>query len=666
MKNLNFKYIAAKNFLCFGPDGIEINFEDYGNIVLIRGNNLDVKDEDGKTSSNGVGKSSILEILSYGLFGKTIKYPKKVSHKDVINNKTCKKLEIEVRWNGFRVVRSRKPDGLKFWENEDELWSDETEITLSGIPATQKLIENKLGLNYEAFINTVVFTDNNAGSFLECDTPTKRQIVENLLSLSKYREYSDVANKVYKSGKDSIKFLNNEYSILLEDLRSSEERIRQIREKEDEWKDNISEYIFGLEVKISKNEEELNKTDLGTKIVEYQEVQDKITILKETIIKYENNKSKVEEALEFAQEKLEKKREEKHNLQLVLQEQKLHLQECENNLSKNETIINEFKELKDGSKCPACYGSVKEENYKNVLQYAKNIFESSADNKKSFIEKIKFNLDNLDEINKNIKNVEEAIESAKKRIRGIDSKLKDMITHVINLSKIKEPQAETEQILIQERINEIKNQIIEKKKEASGPSPYEEIIAAAEADQNIKLETSKNKKIEVEEIEKNLPYYEFWVKAFGDNGIRKFVIDGIVPALNSRISYWLQFLIDNKLKLEFNNQFDEIIERFPFDGESSPYHLMSGGEKRRINLAVSQAFSYIMMLNCGTTPSLVFLDEVSTNVDPIGVAGVYNMICELSLDRKVFVTSHDHDLLQMLQGCESIDLKKENGFTKKV
>ena len=666
MKNLNFKYISATNFLCFGPEGIEINFEDYGNIILIKGNNLDVKDEDGKTSSNGVGKSSILEILSYGLFGKTIKQPKKVSHKDVINNQIGNKLEIEVRWNGFRIIRTRKPDGLKFWENEDGLWTDETEVTLSGIPATQKLIENKLGLNYEAFINTVVFTDNNAGSFLECDTPTKRQIVENLLSLSKYREYSDIANKVYKSSKDSIKLLNNEYSIFLEDLRTSEVRIKQIREKEDEWKDKIDNHISELEIKISENEEELNKTDIGSKIVEYQEIQDKITILKETITKYENNKDKVEDALGFAQEKLEEKREEKHNLQLTLQEQKLKFQECENNLSKNEIIINEFKELKNGSKCPACYGEVEEKNYEHVLQYTKNITESSTSNKKSFIKKIKFNLDNLDEINKNIINVEEAIESAKKRLKGIDNKLKDMTKHVIELSKVKEPQAGTEQLLIQERINEINSQIKEKEKEAIGPSPYEEIIAAADADQNSKLETSKNKKIEVEDLEENLPYYEFWVKAFGDNGIRKFVMDGIIPALNSRISYWLQFLIDNKLKLEFNNQFDESIERFPFNGAPSPYHLMSGGEKRRINLAVSQAFSYIMMLNCGAIPSLVFLDEVSTNVDPIGVAGVYNMICELASDRKVFITSHDHDLLQMLQGCESINLKKENGFTKKV
>ena len=70
-----------------------------------------------------------------------------------------------------------------------------------------------------------------------------------------------------------------------------------------------------------------------------------------------------------------------------------------------------------------------------------------------------------------------------------------------------------------------------------------------------------------------------------------------------------------------------------------------------------------MMLNSGASPSLVFLDEVTTNIDPIGVQGVYNMIVELSNHKQVFVTTHDHDLLDMLSGCKSINLKKINGFT---
>ena len=52
MKNLDFRYISAENFLCFGPKGIEFNLKNYSNIVLIRGNNLDVKELEEK-----IGKS---------------------------------------------------------------------------------------------------------------------------------------------------------------------------------------------------------------------------------------------------------------------------------------------------------------------------------------------------------------------------------------------------------------------------------------------------------------------------------------------------------------------------------------------------------------------------------------------------------------------------------
>ena len=67
--------MSAENFLCF-KNKVEISFENKGNIVLIRGENLDTKLEDlaGRISSNGVGKSSIPEIIVYTLFGKTIKH----------------------------------------------------------------------------------------------------------------------------------------------------------------------------------------------------------------------------------------------------------------------------------------------------------------------------------------------------------------------------------------------------------------------------------------------------------------------------------------------------------------------------------------------------------------------------------------------------------------
>ena len=73
-----------------------------------------------------------------------------------------------------------------------------------------------------------------------------------------------------------------------------------------------------------------------------------------------------------------------------------------------------------------------------------------------------------------------------------------------------------------------------------------------------------------------------------------------------------------------------------------------------------------MTLSHGVCPSLVFLDEVTTNIDQIGVQGIYNMICELSKEKKVFVTTHDADLLSLLYGCGTINLEMKNGETKLV
>ncbi len=163
-----------------------------------------------------------------------------------------------------------------------------------------------------------------------------------------------------------------------------------------------------------------------------------------------------------------------------------------------------------------------------------------------------------------------------------------------------------------------------------------------------------------------MPYYEFWVKAFGDTGIRKYIIDGIIPTLNERIEYWLQFLIDNKIKLTFSNELDETIDRYPFNGRPYIYHGMSGGQRRRLNLTVAAAWAFISALNSGAAPSIIFLDEVTMNMDIVGIQGIFRMICELAKEKQVFVIDHNENLLQMLDGCDTIYLEMQDEISKKV
>lgn len=664
MKNLDIKYLYAQNFLCFGPEAFELNLEECGNIVLVKGFNMDVSDEESNTSSNGSGKSSIPEILVYTLFGKTIKHPKKINHKDVINNQTGKGLKTEVRWGNFRVVRTRKPDSLKMWESPEGKWDDSTEITLGGQPATQKLIEEKLGLNYETFVNVVVFTDNNAGSFLECDAMGKRDIVENLLSLEKYKDFSERAKNLKKEKKDEIKVAQHDYEAARTELSKSEGRMKAAKEQEASWRQKKKDELDLMSSRLSSLEKDLNSTPAGEESSRYQKAQERIADLNSKVEELESNRSKIQEILDEAIKKSSVSMDKKSIAQGELNEKSSKLRTIVEKVSSNLKEI-ERLEGNEGATCKLCMGKVSKQNYKKYTE----LLESESNELKSESESLEQEISALSEKIEAIKKKEDAVSQAssmaKSKLLKISSELASSRKELSDLNKIERPQSkDTNQRLLEQQIDTIKQQIFEKKSEISGESPFKKIMESLDKElleKKTALDTAENL---MASLERELPYYEFWSVAFGDSGIRKFVIEGIIPALNSKIAYWLQFLIDGKIKLEFDSELEETIERNPSDGDPFVYYGMSGGEKRRLNLAVSQAFAYVMMLNSGACPSVVFLDEVTTNIDQSGVVGVYNMIAELAKDRQVFVTTHDQNLLEMLDGCELISLEKRKGFTR--
>src|SRR5690242_18375554 len=135
--------IKAKRFLSFGEEGIELDLSQLGKIVNIRGVNHDY----GKDASNGSGKSSILEVIVYGLFGKLLK---NLNHKTASHVYSKKGLEVEIEVDNLRIVRKRNPDILQLFE-------DGIDISKGGIPATQEEINNRLRLNYDAFVNVACF-----------------------------------------------------------------------------------------------------------------------------------------------------------------------------------------------------------------------------------------------------------------------------------------------------------------------------------------------------------------------------------------------------------------------------------------------------------------------------------------------------------------------------
>lgn len=673
MKNLDFKYMAAKNFLCYGAAGIELNLSDYSNVVLVRGINLDRQQvalsdasiSERRIASNGSGKSSIPEIIIYTLFGKTIKTPKKITHDNVINNKTKKGLCTEIRWGNFRVIRTRKPNSLRIWESENGVWNDETEITLGGIPATQKRIEDKLGLSYETLTNVLVFTDNNAGSFLELDVPAKREIVENLLSLHRFRKYFDDTKSKRTNIKNQIKLITEGYQYVLDTLDSVKIRVAELTIKNKKWKIEKQKELEGINKQVEIKKEELAASDLSGALIVYHKAQDRITLFNEQILEFIDKDAKIKTIVSRA--KLELDPIKNKVLELVSQTE-THRSETRSesiNIKKRKELISSL-ENQEGSQCPTCFGVVKKENYIATVNATKEQIEKSEAiirKEDALLKKVK---EELEQKTARKKQLESGISLGEGKSHAIS---RDLVVHrreISKLSTIQKPDIGSYEKILEQQLIKLKEETVAKEEEIKNPSPFMDILVSAKEEIKTKKQECQDKKKELDIFEEELPYYEFFVKAFGQDGIRRFVIDGILPALNSRVAYWLQFLIDSKISLVFNNQFEEVVERNPSDGDPFVYHAMSGGERRMLNLSVSQAFAHIMMLNSGTAPSLTFLDEVTTNIDQIGVQGVYNMIMELAREKQVFVTTHDHDLLEMLSGCDTIELQKQAGFTTLV
>jgi DNA repair exonuclease SbcCD ATPase subunit len=164
------KNLKASNFYSF--KSCDINFAKYKGIVYVRGINRDTG------GSNGSGKSSILEMITFALFGKTIR---KSTEEAMVNCDTKKGLVVEITVEKLGVgtatiVRGKKPTHLLFSV-------DGQDRTQENAAKTQELIEDLLGINYKTFVASIVFGQHVDLDFISATPDDKRTIIRNFLNL---------------------------------------------------------------------------------------------------------------------------------------------------------------------------------------------------------------------------------------------------------------------------------------------------------------------------------------------------------------------------------------------------------------------------------------------------------------------------------------------------
>jgi DNA repair ATPase RecN len=334
----------------------------------------------------------------------------------------------------------------------------------------------------------------------------------------------------------------------------------------------------------------------------------------------------------------------------------------EKNKNKQTSELTKLNNLEQGAKCPHCFGTIDKQHYSHVVNLHQNKINSLTPKINALQARVKGHNIEIDKFNASLDKLTNLKAVAQHKLRKIVEDIEEAHNEINALFKTQKPDLTSRELVLEEKLVQIKEKIANKERELAVGGPFEEILEVAEADLANVCSQKESQKSKIDEYDELLPYYNWWTKGFDD--IRSFIIERIVPSLNARIATWMQYLLGGNIKVTFNKHLDATIESA--EGDEYAYFATCGGERKRINLAISQAFAYVMMLSSGTWPSVVFLDEVSDSIDQRGIRSIYNMICELAREKQVFVITHNIHLRQMLDGVDTITVLRENGFTKRI
>ena len=150
----------------------------------------------------------------------------------------------------------------------------------------------------------------------------------------------------------------------------------------------------------------------------------------------------------------------------------------------------------------------------------------------------------------------------------------------------------------------------------------------------------------------------FWEKAFSEQGVIKYIINNILEYFNERCNFYLSYLTNSKYFLEFDRELKEKIES---KRKLIPYISLSGGEKRKINLAVMLGLKDLLLLTDSTHTDLLFFDEVAENIDEPGVEGLHQLLLELKKEKTIFVITHNKHLKTLLDSSKRVTIIKDKG-----
>ena len=260
---ITIKDLTVKNFMSVGNVTQAVRFTNNG-LTLVLGNNVDLG---GDGSRNGTGKTTIINALSYAIYGNALTNIRK----DNLINKTNGKsmlVTLDFVKDGiqYRIERGRKPNVLKYYVNEENVEEDEAQ---GENRQTQAQIEKLFGMSHDMFKH-IVALNTYTEPFLSMRANDQRAIIEQLLGITMLSEKAEVLKEQQRLTRDAIKEEEYRISAVEEANSRIEKSISDLERRQKIWRDQQKITIEELQQKINT----LEKIDIQTELNNHTQLSD--------------------------------------------------------------------------------------------------------------------------------------------------------------------------------------------------------------------------------------------------------------------------------------------------------------------------------------------------------------------------------------------------------
>lgn len=265
---IKIKELTVKNFMSVGNQTQAVNFAQE-NLTLVLGENLDMGGDD-SGSRNGTGKTTIVNALSFVLFGNALTNIKKDNLINKINNKNMLvTLAFDKDGTSYRIERGRKPTLMKFYVNDQEQEAEESDDAQGDMRETQKDLDELLGMSHDMFKH-IVALNTYTEPFLSMRAADQRAIIEQLLGITILSEKAEALKELVRTTKDTILQKNADIEAAKKSNDKIQVSIDSLITRQNAWN---TQHDTDIE-KIGRAIVELENVDIGLELIKHNDLKE--------------------------------------------------------------------------------------------------------------------------------------------------------------------------------------------------------------------------------------------------------------------------------------------------------------------------------------------------------------------------------------------------------